>query len=574
MFKRVSSAILPLAIVILSLVSTMGLMALMGVSFKLPTQILPNFLIAVGVAAAVHILRIFTIFLAATSDKRESILNAFSHSGLAVLLTSLTTACSLFTFVTAEVDPVADMGIYASIGVMMAFVYTVVLLPASIALLPIKAVEKNREKKGPAGIDKLLTAISRITIAYPYRTFVFSLLLVAVISLGIARLNFTYFPLLYFNDQHPIRSATQVVDERLSGTISIEIVIDTHRQDGIHDADLLRRIEQSIDYIKTLKAGDLFVGKAWSVTTILKEINQALHANQRAFYRLPTDSHLIAQEFFLFENSGSDDLAYYTDAKFSKARLSVRVPFTDAASCLAFVQRIRNHLDQLYPTETLAITGLRVLLNQTFTNTIISMRRSYVLAITGVTLFMVLFLGVRFGLAGMIPNICSIILMLGIMGVMGIKMDLFTMLVGSIILGIAVDDTIHFVNTFMKYFNETGDVNRAVSETFTTTGSAMLFTTLSLSVGFAAYMLSSMYNLTDFGFTLCLGISLALIADFFIAPTLLVILCRVFNLSPPKPGRKVKKPVAQPEIKKQQIGEPIPEKVQSTVESLKERREF
>ncbi len=534
MFRRLSVVVLTLSTVILSLISTFGAMALLHIPFKLPTQILPSFLITIGVADSVHIFRIFFMHFDKNESKKDSIVFAFGHSGLACFLTSITTAAALFTFITAKVDPVADMGVCASLGVMIAFFYTVILLPAAIAFIPIKV--RDSGNKINKLTERFLATLSRFNIKHPNKIFVISLLIIIIVATGLTKLKFSYYPLMYFNKTHPIRIATQTIDKHLAGTINLEVIIDTEKENGLYDPTLLNRIEKSIEYIKTLKIGHHSVGKAWSITTILKEINQALHENKKKFYQTPRDENLIAQEFLLFENTGSDDLEYYTDSKFSKGRLSIRVPFTDAADCLGFIQKVSDHFSNEYPKDKITITGLRILLNKTFTNAIYSMTESYILSFIIILILMLIFIGnIRIGLLSMLPNLAPIIVIMGIMGFMDIKLDLFSMCIGSILIGVVVDDTIHFINTFIIYFNKRRglngeiDINGAITDAFNTTGSAMLITTIALCAGFSVYMLSTMKNLSDFGFVLSIAIILALIFDYFMVPSMLIVFRRFFR---------------------------------------------
>jgi predicted RND superfamily exporter protein len=162
MFRRVSGVLLPLVIVVLSLLATIGIMALAGVAIKVPTQILPSFLLAVGVGTSVHILAIFFQRLQKTNDKEEAIAYALGHSGLAVVMTNVTTASGLMSFSTAEVAPVADLGLFAGIGVLLTFINTIVLLPAVLALVPIGAKKSNRGQSKSSVMDRFLRAISSV----------------------------------------------------------------------------------------------------------------------------------------------------------------------------------------------------------------------------------------------------------------------------------------------------------------------------------------------------------------------------------------------------------------------------
>jgi predicted RND superfamily exporter protein len=271
----------------------------------------------------------------------------------------------------------------------------------------------------------------------------------------------------------------------------------------------------------------LFVGKAWSLATILKEINQALNENRSAYYTIPQNRDLIAQEFLLFENSGSDDLEDVVDSQFSKARLSIKGPFKDAVKYNRFIDTVSSYFDENFPEATITLTGMMALLSQTVNNAIISMARSYVIALIVITALMIILIGrVRIGLLSMIPNLAPILLMIGVIGATPIKMDLFTMMVASIAIGLAVDDTIHFMHNFRRYYEQSGEPKQAVYETLHTTGRAMLVTTIVLSIGFFIFVFASMNNLFAFGVLTAFTILMALAADYLVAPALMILVNR------------------------------------------------
>ena len=155
------------------------------------------------------------------------------------------------------------------------------------------------------------------------------------------------------------------------------------------------------------------------------------------------------------------------------------------------------------------------------------MRKSYLYALVVVTILMILLIGrVRIGLLSMIPNLAPILLMLGIIGATPISMDLFTMMVASIAIGLAVDDTIHFMHNFRRYYEQSGDPKQAVHQTLQTTGRAMLVTSVVLASGFFIFVFASMNNLFNFGVLTAFTVLMALLADYFVAPALMVVVDR------------------------------------------------
>ena len=527
MFRRVSGVMLPLVVVILSLLCTIGLMAIFNVAIKVPTQILPSFLLAVGVGTSVHVLAIFFQRYNRRGDKEDAIAYALGHSGLAVMMTNVTTACGLLSFSTAELAPIADIGVFAGIGVMLAFINTIVLLPALLAIVPIPFKKPRAGKRQLSVMDRFLTHVGNFSTGHPAAVMVVTGLVVVLSVAAISRIRFSHHPLSWFPKNSAVRTATEKIDHELRGSISLEVVIDTGRVNGLYEPEILKRLEKAATYAEGIEYEGLFVGKAWSLTTVLKEIHQALNENQPQYYRIPQDRKLIAQEFLLFENSGSDDLEDFVDRQFSKARFMIKVPFEDAYKFGNFMETFKLYFDQNFPEATVTLTGMMGLLARTISAAIKSMAKSYVLALLIITILMILLIGrIRIGLLSMIPNLTPILLMLGVIGAFSLSMDLFTMMVASIAIGLAVDDTIHFMHNFRRYYEHSGDPVGAVHETLQTTGRAMLVTTIVLSIGFFLFALATMQNVRNFGMLTGFTIVMALAADFLVAPALMVLVNR------------------------------------------------
>ena len=529
MFRRVSGIVLPMIVVVFSLLSTISLMAATGTALKLPTQILPSFILAVGVGDSVHILVIFFQHFNKFGNKKEAIVYALGHSGLAVLMTSLTTAGGLLSFSTAAVAPIADLGIFSAVGVILAFFFTILLLPALLAIIPLKPVSKTggNTTEPIALSDRILSRVSNVSIKHPYIVLAVSSLIIIVAITGALRINVSHNPMKWLPDNNTGRVANETIDRELKGSTSLEVIVDTQKENGLYDPDILNRLEECVDVFDAYQSEKVFSGKAWTLSTVIKETNQALHENNPDFFSVPQKKELVAQELFLFENSGSDDLEDFTDSTFSKARFTIKVPFIDAVAYTDFIKTVETHFTGKFPDAKIEITGMVSLFTRVIASAIYSMQKSYGYALVIITCLMILLIGkVRIGLLSMIPNIAPIIVVLGVMGWANIPMDLFCMLVGSIAIGLAVDDTVHFMHNFRRYFEETGNAEMAVKETLMTTGKAMLVTTCVLSTGFFVFIFADMKNLFNFGLLTGSAIILALLSDYFIAPALMIIVNR------------------------------------------------
>jgi hydrophobe/amphiphile efflux-3 (HAE3) family protein len=527
MFRKVSGVIIPLVIIIVSFLSTFGLMAAFGAHIKMPTQILPSLILAVSVGYSVHLLAIFYQRFRGGDDKEEAIVHSLGHSGLAIVLTAVTTAAGLFSISTSSVAPIADVGRFGGAGVLLSMFYTIILVPVLLAILPIRSSSATKKEVENTAMDRLLAGVARISTGYPVPILAISFVLIAASIFYIPKVNFGHDMLRWFPEDNSIRIATEKINEEMRGTLNISAIMDTGKANGLYDPNLLKRMDETCAYLETLEMDEIFVGKAWSITTILNESNKALHGNRDEFYSIPQDEDLIAQEFLLFENSGSDDMEDFVDSQFSKANLIMKVPYDDAVVYARFLDRIREHFDKTYPDVKVTLTGMGVILYQTMANAANSMIISYTYALIVITFFMVLLIGkIRIGFLSMIPNLAPIVIVLGIMGLFQIELNLFTMLVANIAIGLAVDDTIHFMHNFRRYFEQSGDAKLAVQETMHTAGRAMLVTSCVLSVGFFVFIFAEMNNVSNFGLLTGSAIVLALLADYFISPALMVVVHR------------------------------------------------
>jgi hypothetical protein len=530
LFRRVSAALLPNAIVFLSMASSFGTMGWLGLPFTTISQVLITFLVAVGTCDAVHILAILYQGLSRGLGRDEAIVESLGHSGFAVVLTSLTTAGGLFSFVVAEIQPVADLGIIAPIGVLLALVFTLTLLPASLAYLPLRQ-EQSKDARGrplPGTlpfVDRLLQSCGTLAMARPRFVLVVAAFLVVLAALGVRSVRFSDDSLEWLFEDDPMRIGVEETNAAMRGIQSLEVLIDTGEENGIHEPELLRSLERAAEYASSFQSGPVVVGSTLSILDILRETHRALNENRQEFYAIPSDRELIAQELLLFENSGSDDLEKVTDSLFESARLSLRVGWADGRLYGPFLEEFLPGLRGIFAEDVdVSVTGGAVLSGRAVDLLLGSMARSYLLALAIITPLMILLLGnVRRGLLAMIPNLIPIWLTLGVAGFLDIPLNMSTMLVGSIIIGIAVDDTIHFMHQFDRDFACTGDLAGAVRRTLASTGSALLVTSLVLTGSFLLSLLGDFRGMVHFGMLAAFATMTAFLADVVLAPALVYI---------------------------------------------------
>jgi predicted RND superfamily exporter protein len=473
----------------------------------------------------VHILAIFYQALADHPSKEDAIAFSLSHSGLAVVMTSLTTAGGLVSFATADLEPIQQLGIITPIGILAALLLTLVLLPALMSIIPMsgrRGVEHREEspvRRALIACGDYATRRARLVVA------VFSAVLLWSLA-GALQLQLSHDPISWFPEDDPFRIGLERLNEQLRGMMYIETVIQTGRESAMKDPEVLDRLTRIADAALNNGDKDVPITKVISLVDVVKETHRALNENDMAYYVVPQDPQLVAQELLLFESSGPEEIAKLTDTQFSEARMTFKVPMVDAVHYDDTLDEIEAQARAILgDVGTLTFTGETRMMTRVLGLITGNLIRTYIIAFAIIAPLMILLLGsLRMGLVSMIPNLAPILMTLGIMGWFGLPLELFTLLIGGIALGLAVDDTVHFMHNFRRYYEHGADVPEAVRQTLSTTGQALLFTSVVLASGFFIYMLSTMSNLLNFGLLTATTIILAFVADLMFAPALMALL--------------------------------------------------
>ncbi len=542
LFRRFSGVFIPLVMIITTLTTTFGCMVFLDIPFSMSVQMLPIIVMCVVVCNVIHVLVLVYQALADGKAKEDAIAFAYGHSGLAILMTSLTTAAGFAAFISADLAPIGHLGILSSMGVLLAFLYSVTLLPALIAILPMRQVAMKNAGTGQGFVPRFLLSTGNFATEKPWLVVSASVVILLWSLAGVSQVRFSHEPTRWFPVGHEVREALELIDSKLSGSQTIEVLVDTGKENGLYEPEVLERFELLMRYSESLHYRDLYVGKAVSISDVVKETHQALNNNQPEYYRIPEERSLVAQELVLFSNTGSDDLEIFTDSHFQVGRLSLRIPMVDSVQYAEFFSVLEEGMSRILGDELeYQITGIAPVFGRTFVGMIHSMGKSYMIAFAIITPLMILLVGdFRLGLISMIPNLLPVVAVLGIMGWFDLSLDVSTIVIGSILIGLAVDDTIHFFHRFQRYFAEGADVGESVAKTMETTGSALLITSLVLGSGFLSIgAMGTMLNTVTFGLLTAVGIGIAFFADILISPAVMKLIMRENNRSEVPKGLEV-----------------------------------
>lgn len=533
LFHRISGVLMPLMVVFLSLITTIALMPLFGVPLMGSAQILPVFLLAVGIADSMHILAVFYRRYDEGADKQEAVMYAMTTTALAVLMTSVTTAAGLASFVLADLKPIQYLGIFGASGTMLALVYTIVLLPALLMVLPIQRRPITAEEGGRLtqtilhGVDRFVHGLSRFAMHHAKAVFAVTLLLVLWSAVGISKIYFSHDPVRWYPEDHPTRVGSELIDNELSGSMTLEVIFDSGRENGLYDPRFMQLLEKTEQALLTGKPGDQQIRQTVSILGVVKENHKILNEGREAFYRIPDTREEIAQELLLFENSGSDDLEEFTNSTFRIARVSAIMPYQDMVGMQAYIEQLDIILNQYIAESGLQgvsvhITGLVMIFAKTLWAMLWGTISNYFQSFVMVGALMFVMMGnARAGMLSFGPNMLPVLFTIGMMGWFGIPMDILTSMVGCIIIGIAVDDTIHFMHHFRNHTAQGCDPETAVRKSLDIAGRAIVFTSVVLVGCFMVHMTDTFVSAQNFGTLLSFAITVALLSNLIIVPALL-----------------------------------------------------
>jgi len=525
-FRKPIGVIGPFAVVFLSILITITMVALVGWELDLMFSMLPTLLVAVGVAESVHIMSEFRTCHAELGDRRAAVCRTMYLVGTPCLLASLTTAVGFGTMYVAPIKALSHFGVYCAVGVTAAFLLSVTLLMVLLSLgreIPrSEATQKEvRQEKGGRFLQGTLEAIARFDIRHRKAIIVFFVALFVFSVLGIARLRVDSNFLTDFSEDVPIRQVTTFVDSIMSGAGSFIYLFDTGVPDGIKDPEVLRDIER---LQAEADRQTHVVTKSYSIVDILKDINQSFHDGDPAYHVLPETRGLVAQYLLLYEMSGGEEIEEYVSSDYSRASLELRCRVVEASVYAELAEHLDSYLRaEPSRTSTVSITGIGALWLKLMDYITQSQISGILLAFVGIAAMMcIVFTSVRIGFFSMLPNISAVVLTVGVMGWMDMPLDYIRLLIANVAIGVSDDDTIHHVSRYIHEFRRCGDYEEALHASMRDVGKAVFITSAVLVAGFLVFLLSVMDSQASFGVLLAITILVALIAHFFLMPALVI----------------------------------------------------
>ncbi len=516
MFRRLAGVLLPLAVVALAVGSTMVTTGWLRIPLSNMTTILPQVVMAIAIADAVHILVSYFRGLASGLERREAARYSLKKNLQPTILTTLSTTLGFLSFSTAEVMPIAHLGLLAAIGTCYAWLFTYLVLGPLTVLLPLKPRGEPVADLHAASERSNRIATALIGRRAPISAVAGVLTVGAVFFAVDSEVNSD--PYNYFAPGTPLRVASDFIEAHVGGSLATEMVIESGQEEGIKDPKFMVNVERYQAWIEARP----FVSKATSLVDILKSMNRSFNREDPAFYKVPDDRRAIAELTMLYTMSLpqgmhiNDRVSLKNDA----LRLTSFWTIHDSKTVLAAIDEIVAKASDFGLKAH--ITGKGQLWQRMNPYVVKSFVVSLVTAIVAMSLLLIIaFKSVKLGLFAMIPNGVPLVLGAGLLAALGKPLDVGTVVVFSVCLGIAVDDTVHFLSNFNRLRSAGESAHDAIAQVFTHTMPALVVTTVVLVTGFGAFAFATFVPNKWFGIMVAAILSFALIADAILLPALL-----------------------------------------------------
>ena len=570
-FRKFIGVAVPMLVVGFSILFTLAIMVIFEVPLNSITSALPVFLISIGVADGIHMFSEYRDNRLEGHPREKAVSLMLEKLALPVTMTSITTAVGFFSLTVSDIIPILTFGIFVAIGTLLAMVLSLVFIPALLMVLPEKetesAVDSATTTATSSGVhkenfmDRLFQKFLEGLTSWVLRNAKIILLGALIIS------GFSFYGLLqlkvesnlesYFKADAPFVVANKAM-EKMSGSRTINIVIKINEEgEPWKNPENLKLVE---DFQKFLSA-EQRVKRTFSLVDLIKRISYAFNENRTDFNRLPqaveileseetfeengqtvkrnvkrevSGRDLVAQYLVLYENSGGDVLSDVIDSEYRNLNLSVNISSNSTTEEEKLLKRIDDYAAQHFPPQfSMTSTGM-VPINVATSTEVVS---SQILSLSGSLLAVLLMLVLIFrsfyrGVMGMIPLVFTVLFNFGFMGYFGVNLDIGTALVSSIVIGIGVDYSIHYLSRMFSEIAQGATLQDAIARTVRRSGKAITSNAVTVGFGFLALSVSEFLPLVTLSWMIWLTLNISALATMILLPALAVSLPNALKLRP------------------------------------------
>jgi len=505
-------------VIVLGLVTLIGLQSWLGITLSMVSLAVPVVLMMVlSVGYSIHIVNHFKTGVELGYTRLQAVRYAYAEATWPVFISALTSALGFISFMLVPIEPIRVVGAACAAGSFLTYIMVILVVPISLAVGRDRVLLKGGAQGQMPGFQKAMVNWANLVTRRPVTILVFAMIFMVLMGYNALSIRTNPDTMEMAGDKVDFIRDARYAIERLGAMYTYDVFIELPEPDMGRTSAVLQAFDQLQADIETMP-GTVNTG---SLANLVKEMNLVMNGNDLEHYQVPASDALTAQYLLLYEMAGGDGLDGYVDFDYQQMRLNVQISQFSGELFAAF-KAIETRAEQLFPPGTeVSIVGQIPMLLESVDLLTSGNVRSLFTAIAVITLVMMFVLkSVRLGLLSMIPNALPIVAALGFMALTDKTLDFFTVMVTPMILGIAVDDTVHYFVHFKEEFDKHGCYLEANRENFRKIGRALIFTTIIIVAGFATLTMIQFAGFQNMAIVAGFGIAMALLGDMLVAPAL------------------------------------------------------
>jgi hydrophobe/amphiphile efflux-3 (HAE3) family protein len=520
-FRNLRGAIVPFAAVCITLVWTFGLMGLLDRSLCMTTMIIPTLLIAVGSAYAMHIMAAYFDERTRQVTPHDAVVKGLTRVCLPTIFAAVTTIVCFASLFFNQIAVIKEFALFSCVGLFSMLIIHLTFIPAALSY-PKTPKDELDEHKEAEWMTSFLRSVIRTIRDYPKSILLIAFTVTVLCGAGLWRIQVETTPISFFKDPNKTKMAFQDIHEHLAGIYPINVILRTSKHGYFASPRMLREVEALQEHLATIEGVDLSV----SIVDLLKFESLLTRGfrDKEKYYTLPDDPFLVREAIKNYRLFDADELVdHFVSRDLSRINIVCRSHVASTRDFIRVEEVMTWYLRDWCPKGmTFDVTGLSIVGSHSAQALTRGQIRSLGLALICIFLLLsTLFLSLRVGLLAMIPNLFPIVVNFGIMGWTGLHLTVATSLVASIAIGLAVDDTIHYMFRFNHQFRRDYSRKRANHRTIADVGRPIVFTSIAIGLGFSILLFSSFVPTSVFGLLMLITMASALFGDLFILPVIM-----------------------------------------------------
>ena len=517
--RSLRGIISPLVTSVLALIIGFGIIGWTGLYIDMSTAMIAVILtFACSIAYNIHLYNFFKTRFVETGKRKISVTEAMGETGWGVLLSGLTTIAALMTFLSMEIVPMKAIGINTSLCLLSVLVTCLFVTPVVLSLGKDGTPSANMSKSFEGYIGNRFEQFGNFVMRKHRAIIISSVLFSAFCAIGLFYIEPAFDIEKTMGKKIPyVKRFMDLCNTELGTMYAYDLMITLPHENDAKKPENLKKL----DYLANIADGYRLTKRHSSITDIVKDMNCTLNGNAPEEYKIPDNSDMVAQLLLLYENAGGTESEYWMDYDYQRLRLQIEMKYYNSNQVEQEMEAIQAEARKLFPGAHVSVVGNlpQFTVMQQYVER--GQMWSMLLSVLVIGVILVLIFGNwKVGIVGMIPNIAPAIIVGGMMGWLDYPLDMMTASLIPMILGVAVDDTIHFINHSHVAYDRYGDYQKAINKTFRTEGLAIVMSTVIISATFAGFIFSDAIQIRNWGILAVAGMVSALLADLFLTPIL------------------------------------------------------